>query len=362
MKFLKIGLGAVLLVIIVLALDVARFGGVFRSVEPGFAGHCREVALGGSSEDIQVDRERGIAYLSVLDRATLAGGEVPPGEQILGSIMLLDLNLAEPAPRAALAFDPKDFRPHGLSLLEQPGKPARLFAISHPAENAHTVEIFEQDASGSWFPKDTVRDPAFTHPNAIAAVGPRQFYLVNDRGGAGRFSRATEILFRRGLATLLFFDGRQAQVIAADLKFPAGLALSPDGTHLYVGEALGKQLRVYRRDPTTQLLALEETVPLDTAPDNLNVDGDGVVWIAAHPKLLAFNDHVKDPARPAPTQVLRFDPRAARPSSGPDTRITQVYADGGAQISAGTVAAHWRDEFLIGALLQHEVLICKPNP
>jgi hypothetical protein len=30
--------------------------------------------------------------------------------------------------------------------------------------------------------------------------------------------------------------------------------------------------------------------------------------------------------------------------------------------AAGTVAAPWRDEFLIGALLDKKVLICKPNP
>jgi hypothetical protein len=40
----------------------------------------------------------------------------------------------------------------------------------------------------------------------------------------------------------------------------------------------------------------------------------------------------------------------------------QVYLDDGAQISAGTVAARWRGEFLIGALLDKKVLICKPNP
>ena len=35
--------------------------------------------------------------------------------------------------------------------------------------------------------------------------------------------------------------------------------------------------------------------------------------------------------------------------------------DDDAQISAGTVAASWRDEFLIGALLDKKVLICKPR-
>jgi hypothetical protein len=88
------------------AIAVLRFGGAFRSIEPAFAGSCRTIALGGSSEDIVIDRRRGIAYLSLLDRDSARRDD-----QVLGTVMLLDLNRAEPAPRAAMAYDPEDFRP-----------------------------------------------------------------------------------------------------------------------------------------------------------------------------------------------------------------------------------------------------------
>ena len=103
---------------------------------------------------------------------------------------------------------------------------------------------------------------------------------------------------------------------------------------------------------------------LRTAPDNLNVDDDGVVWIAAHPKLLKFSRTCAIPADAAPTQVLRFDPRRrqarrrrARHRVSP--RCTRMTAR---RFQRGSVAAHWRNEFLVGALLDHKVLICKPNP
>jgi hypothetical protein len=68
-------------------------------------------------------------------------------------------------------------------------------------------------------------------------------------------------------------------------------------------------------------------------------------------------------AKRAPTQVLRFDPRRGKPAKGEtDTRLTQVYENPGAEISAGSVAARWRDEFLIGAVLDPKVLVCKPVP
>jgi arylesterase/paraoxonase len=354
----RIALGVLVVALLALAIQVGRVSGAFRSFHAGFSGTCSSIALAGSAEDIQIDRERGLAYLSVLDRASLERGAAADG-----SVMLLDLNLAVPAPRAALAFDPQNFRPHGLSLLKKPGMAARLFAISRGTDGIQTVEIAEQASDGAFVPKESVRSPAFVHPNALVAVGPRQFYLVNDRAGAGEYTRLVDLLFRRTTATLVYYDGDSALVLDSRLQFPAGIALSPDGTHLYVGEALAGQMRVYRRDTTAGTLSLEEVVSLDTAPDNLNVDDDGVVWIAAHPKLLKFIEHLRHPEKRAPTQVLRFDPREPTPAPGAlDTRLTQVYGDEGSQITAGSVAAHWRDEFLVGAVLEPKVLVCKLHP
>jgi arylesterase/paraoxonase len=330
--------------------ELLRFGGLFRAVQPEFSGACRTIALAGSSEDIQVDRQRGLAYLSYLDRASLYGGQ-----DVSGSIMLLDLNLVEPAPRAAMRFDPVNFRPHGLSLWQQPGQPARLFAISHISRLEHVVEMAEQD-SGGFVPKATIHDATFAHPNAIAAVGEEQFYLVNDHPHQSDGRTRLTALLRLGNGSLVFYDGKKGRTLLSDLQYPVGLALSPDRSRIYIAEATGKALRIFRRDPADGIPTLEEVVDLGTAPDNLNVDEEGVVWMAAHPKLLSFAAHAQSPEKRAPTQVLRFDP------NGPEPRLRQIYLDDGAQISAGTVAARWRDEFLIGALLDKKVLICKPNP
>jgi len=356
-KPLLIGAGALLVALAAFAFEVARFSGVFRSIESSFAGQCVSLPLGASSEDIQIDSERGIAYLSYLDRAMQPAGATPAG-----TVMLLDLNVAEPAARAAMAYDPENFRPGGISLWKRGAQPARLFAISHRPDGTHTVEIAAQSTDGEFFPVETIRNAAFAHPDAIAAVGPRQFYVANDSGASSSFDRVVERLFRRGLSTLVYFDGTEARIADAGLRYPAGLALSPDTTRLYVAEMLGKSLRVYRRDLATGALTLDEVVPLDTPPDNLNVDADGVLWIAAHPKLLAFHAQMSDPSKRTATQVLRFDPREPRPVDGaPDTRLTQIYLNAGDAISAGTVAAHWRDEFLVGSYFEPKVLICKPN-
>ena len=318
------GLGILGLALVVLAIDVARFAGEFHEFDARFPGHCSTIALGGSAEDVQVDRERGVAYLSILDRAS-----GPPSAEVTGSVMLLDLNLQEPAPRAALAYDPPNFHPHGLSLLKRAGEPLRLFAISHWPDGSHSVEVAEQ-SGGAFFPRQTIRDAALVNPKALAAVGPREFYLVNSTDAPPGASRLREFLFRQGRGSLVYFDGQHARVLEQGLGFPAGIALSPDGARLYVGEALFKRMRIYRRDPANGALALEETVDLGTSPDNLNVDDDGVVWIAAHPKLFAYVRHGDEPRRRAPTQVLAFDPRQPQPAAGAnDSRLRQIYGNDG---------------------------------
>jgi len=329
----------------VAGFGVLRVGGAFRSMEPAFAGGCRAFALGGSSEDMVIDRRRGLAYLSLLDRDGLRRGE-----QVTGTIMLLDLNLAEPAPRAAMAYDPESFRPHGLSLLELDSQPARLFAISH-RPGGPGVEVAEEGASGGFFPRETIRSESFTHPNAIVATGARQFYLTNDSGKQGAWARASQVLFGSDRSTLVYFDGTKARVEVADLQYPSGLALSPDGSRLYVAETFAGALRIYRRDAQSGGLTLEETIDLPTAPGNLDVDDEGAVWIAAYPKLLSLAAHLRDPGKRTPTQVLRLDPKTRQ--------WAEIYLDSGAAISAGSVAASWRDEFLIGALFDKKVLLCK---
>lgn len=351
-KPLKWAAALAALALAVAGINVLHFGGVFRAIEPAFAGVCRTIALGGSGEDIQVDRRRGIAYLSLLNRDS-----VRRGEQVLGTVVLLDLNLPEPSPRAAMAYDPDAFRPHGMSLLTAASQPARLFVVSNRPDGTHTVEIAEEGSSGGFFPKETIRNAAFVRPNAIAATGERQFYLTNDTVELDTWGLARQSLFRAGHSTLVYFDGDKARIEVSDLNDPAGLALSPDASRLYVAETLAQQLRVYRRDVRTGALTLEETLDLDSAPDNLNIDDDGVVWIAARPKLLSLAAHLHDPRKRSPTQVLRFDPRSPK-----DARLTEIYMDDGLEISAGSAAAPWRTEFLIGAPFDQKVLFCKPNP
>lgn len=333
----------------VFVLETLRHAGEFRDIEPHFAGTCKPVPLAGSAQDIQIDRAAGLAYLAVLDRRAVA-----EGKDVDGTILKVDLS-AEPLSAApALSSVPAGFRPHGLSLYVGFHGSRRLFVISRPAGKPPTVEIFEPDAGGELAHLETLHNPLLLDPDAIVAVGPREFYVTNMFGAPTGFQRIIDLLFRRAAADIVYYDGDAMRVVGDALALGAGIAATADGGRVYVSEANAQRLRVYSRDSATGELELFQNVDIFTAGDNLNVAEDGAIWVTAHPQALQLVRHLHDARERAPTQILRI---AADPQA-PD-RISEVYMNDGTEISAGSVAATRGKRMLIGSLTEHKILDCR---
>ncbi|GAB3098913.1 SMP-30/gluconolactonase/LRE family protein [Isoptericola nanjingensis] len=77
--------------------------------------------------------------------------------------------------------------------------------------------------------------------------------------------------------------------VATDFERPNGLALSVDGTHLYVADTHRRHLRVFAVDGG-RLAGGEVFAELDGGPDGVRVDTAGRVWVAAGEAL-----HVLEP-------------------------------------------------------------------
>ncbi len=332
--------------VVVLALGTSAFlyrGGAFKTLTAEFAGSCRPIATPGSAEDIQIDHRTGIAYLSAYDRRAVVAGK-----SVLGTIMRLDLNSADPVPAPALADAPDNFRPHGLSLLHADDGSTHLYVISHVSEERHRVEQFVQAAGATSFTHTrSIEDRLFSSPNDLVAIGEGLFLVVNDTGASTGFQRATEMLFARRLSRLVMYDNGSSSVVRSDLATPAGI--NADAEHLYIAETGGKRLSVFALNDLSG--PPRRIIELPSAPDNIDIAEDGSLWVAAHANTLALIRHFVDAENPAPSQVFRLDTETFEP--------VQQFLDTGEQLSAGSVGATYAGWLLLGSITEPHVLLCR---
>jgi len=309
-----------------------------------FDGRCAALELGESAEDMQIDRERGVAYLSLIDRMTLAqGGDAQ------GWLGRLDLTVDKLVAEPALIDPPAHFRPHGLSLhIDDEGR-RTLVVINHPVDRgvgAEYIERFVEETPGRFRHAGSFTDPLIARPNDLVAVGPEQYYIANDSPpNSGE------------LTNLIFVDAEAntARAVADDIRSGGGINASPDGRTLYVAETGGNALRILARDPVDGSVTTTADINLGTSPDNIDVAADGSLWIAGHSSLLALVMHFITGAD-APTQILRVVPDA---SGG--ALINEIYMNRGDEISAGSVGVTNGNRLLIGSITARRILVCERN-
>jgi arylesterase/paraoxonase len=345
----RAGLLLLVLVLLVAAFALRSFwlAGELRSLTPHFAGECRLVPGVPGPEDLTIHPRTGVAYLSSSDRRALAAGRPRPGA-------LYAYDLFDPAATPVRLTGGSDitFQPHGLSLLAGEGGRDVLFVINHPplgvGRFAHTVEVFDL-VGGRLVHRQTLADERLVMPNDLVAVGPDRFYLTNTHANPPGLAQTLETwLLRPGATVLRHADGRFETALDG-LVLPNGIQVSRDGRTLYLASSTGRSLRIYDRDPADESLALRAEVPLGSGPDNLEVDAEGRVWIGSHPKLITLQRHAADPARRAPSQVLRVDP---------DGKVEEVLLSEGDPLSGASVAAFFEGRLLVGQIWGDGFLDC----
>jgi arylesterase/paraoxonase len=138
-------------------------------------------------------------------------------------------------------------------------------------------------------------------------------------------------------------------VAASGLLLANGINLSRDGRHVYVAQTSGRELKTYERDPYSGGLTEVGELAIPAGPDNIDVAGDGSLWLAGHANLFAARDRAKRAA----SEIFRIEtvdgvPRSARP----------IYADAGGAISGASVGAVSGRHLFIGSALDNKVLDC----
>lgn len=346
-KWIFIGIAALVLAIGAWVFDLYRSAGQFKTIESHFDGQCREIKGAVGPEDITIHPQTGIAYISSTDRRSAERGR--PGG---GAIYAYHPGNQPPALVNLTPDADEDFQPHGISLFVGPEGRDVLMAVNHQG-GRHQIEVYDlQD--GQLSHRKTISDPLLVSPNDIVAVSAEMFYVTNDHRHTTGLKRTVEEYQRLEQSNVVFYDGKKFVEAAGQIGYANGINISNDGRTVYVSATTGGALHIYKRDLTTNALALTTTMDLDTGVDNIEVDQKGNLWIGAHPKLLHFVKHARYPAVMSPSQVLHL----VRSDSG-ELKVEEVYLNDGTELSGSSVAAVSGSRLLIGCVFDQRFLDCQ---
>jgi sugar lactone lactonase YvrE len=88
----------------------------------------------------------------------------------------------------------------------------------------------------------------------------------------------------RPAALMLVTPDGDSRVVAQDLLFPNGSAITPDGKTLIVGESFGARLTAFDIEPDGGLSNQRLWAQLSGAiPDGCCIDAEGAIWVASPP-------------------------------------------------------------------------------
>ncbi len=342
-------------IISIMGLRFLSAAGFFTGIKQEVAAQCTTIPSPPGPEDIQIDRTRGLAFVSATDRRALMAGKT--GTR--GGIYTIDLTA--PSDQWSLhpvtASEPADFHPHGISLYNGPDGMRRLFAVNHRTGGGQSIEIFDIAADGTLTLFKTVEDPLLISPNDVVAVGPEAFYAVNDHDTSNRSAAMLGdlLLLRKG--NIVYYDGAAMRIVGDTLGFANGINVSADGKSIYATEFVGRSLHIYVRDVATGTLTPTDFTTLGTGLDNIDVEEDGSLLIAAHPEITALVAHGSDPKKLSPSQVIRVE----LSPKGEGGRAGTIYLNRGEELSGSSVAAGYRDLMLIGNVFDPKILVCKQS-
>jgi arylesterase/paraoxonase len=351
-RYVAIGVGLVVVVIAVLVARILNAAGEFDDIRPVALSTCKTIGGLKGSEDMQVDRETKTLFVSSGDFRSLRAGKPSAQDGIYA--------LSPDHPELGLhklAGAPADFHPHGISLYRAPDGVLTLMAVNHPGVGKpSTVEIFEvaqTNAGPSLNHVGSISGELLHSPNDVVAVGKDRFYASNDHGSETDFGMLLENYLMLPRASVVYYDGNAFRTVADGLLFANGVNVSPNRAFLYVAETTRGTVKTYSRDVISGTLTLQNEFDVARGVDNIDVDQNGDLWVASHPKVFKLVARGSDPTALSPSRITKVTLSGGIPAS-----TVPVYINLGEQVSGSSVGVTFAGHLYIGSVYGPGVLDC----
>lgn len=296
-------------------------------------------------EDLQIDRAGKYLYIASEDRWAQEMGKAERG-----AIYKLNIQEDKAKPQLISPAQPEDFHPHGLHLYSDPAGKQTLFVVNHRESGKQSIEIFDLNDRGQLSYRESIFHPNLVWPNDVLGLSHSTFYVTNVSGYGPNFGRKMDAFLNLRGGSISYFDGEDMQKVASQLAFPNGLALSKDGQTLYVSETIAGNISQYQRQSNNNQLTFLRSDFVQRGVDNLDVDLQGDVWVAAQPNLLALAQHIKNPKALSPSQLYVVNPK--------NGRARLVYSNQGAALSGISVGVYYNQQIWMGVFCDSKIAYC----
>jgi len=277
-----------------------------------------------------------------------------------GKLFWIDLSLP-PEEQVGNPIDivyPENFKPHGISYLPTPDG-GILYVISHPMteEVRHAIEIFGlTDESGTmqWEHLETITSDLLTSPNDLVVLPDNTLLISNDSGPGGDTIKNIRGLLHIKSGSVVYYNGSEFIDLGVPESYGNGINYVMEDGEMYIYRAALmnrsiKKFQIDRVDGDITALTYISKTKIDSMPDNLEVDGEGNIYTAAHYNSFLFLAHAKDGSNISPTQAFIITLQGD---------VTELYANKGEEISAGSVARIINGRLYIGQVFEDFILSC----
>lgn len=318
--------------------------GAFRKIEDQTGLIQKVIAKVPGPEALQLDGESGVLFFI---------SNQPCSEQnFRGGIYFLKLNNSGEAAHPFEMEEPEDFHPHGLSFFRDKQGERLLFTNNHRESGTHTVEIFEIVGDKQLKHLETIKSPSLTSPNDLVAIGARQFYVTNDGRSHDRTTRSVDTFLGRKTGNVLYYDGKDFNLLVDNLHFPNGIAFNHSTNELIVGETMSGNLVIYRLEDNDKIVNVDNFF-VGTGIDNIYLEQSGDIIAAVHPNMLALSKHMKDVDNLSPSQVFRVKYQTIG--------LKLLYQHDGSVIAGVSAAVSYKNHLYVGAVCDDKLVQLTSN-